>query len=74
MTPNPLNMTNLQDIWNESRGRFTRPGREAINEASVTDWVEKGLQLTADPAFWEELIRSGVEQIQERVAGTHYLR
>lgn len=65
---------NLNEIWNESRGRFTKTGREAIHETQLMDWVEKGIDLALNPSFWEDMTREAIERLQEEIAGVDNLR
>jgi hypothetical protein len=65
---------NFEQIWNESRGRFTKAGREAIHSAETTDWVEKGINLVLNPSFWDDMAREAVERLQEEIAGVDNLR
>lgn len=65
---------NFEQIWNESRGRFTKAGREAIHSAEATDWVKKGIDLAFNTAFWEDMAREAVERLQEEIAGVDNLR
>jgi len=64
----------FEQIWNESRGRFTKVGRDAIHNAQFKDWLEKGINLTLDPSFWEGMARQAVERLQEEIAGVENLR
>ena len=65
---------NFEQIWNESRGRFTKAGRKAIHSAETTDWIEKGINLVINPSFWEDMTREAVERLQEEIAGVDNLR
>lgn len=65
---------NFEQIWNESRGRFTKTGREAIHNAQSIDWLEKGFNLALNPSFWEDMAREAVERLQEEIAGVDNLR
>jgi hypothetical protein len=69
-----MNFDNFGQIWNESLGRFTKSGRDAIHETKIEEWVDRGIDLAFDPSFWEGMVREAVERLQEEIAGTDNLR
>ena len=69
-----MNFDNFGQIWNESRGRFTKPGRDAIHNTQLEEWIVKGIDLALNSSFWEDMAREAVERLQEEIAGVDNLR